>query len=121
MPDVKQKKPPMPISNTRAIYFPYCLQQLEDKSWVVLNRNYKPLGSGTQEYVTYNEVPASFRIAKITASQAAALAYDGVADDEGRIYLYQDACIPTSSDKEMAAYQKRLAVLMKLKLVAEPM
>ena len=60
----------MSMTNTRAIYFPYCLHQVEDKSWVILNRNYKALGSGTEENVMGGNVPATFRIAKITSLQA---------------------------------------------------
>jgi hypothetical protein len=106
----------MPVTNTRALYFPYCLQQLDDKSWIILNRNYKPLGSATEEHVTYEDIDPKMRIAKIASAQARLLAYSGDADAEGRIYLYQDGCIPTDSEKNMTAYLKRLSVLMKLKL-----
>lgn len=115
----------MPIVNTRAIYFPYCLQELKDKSWVVLNRNYKPVGSGTTEFVEYEDVIQDrMRIARITPAQAKKISYkgeiDGTVTGDRTIYLYNDGCIPTSSEKDMAAYLKRLAVLMKLKLVANP-
>lgn len=109
----------MPINSTRAIYLPYCVQQLGDKTWVILNRNYKPLGSGTTDYVEYEDIPIAFRIAKITPAQAKKISYKGDADATEIIYLYDDGCVPTYSKKDMAAYLPRLEALMKLKLVGE--
>lgn len=110
----------MPVTNTRAIYFPYCLQRLDDQTWVILDRNYKPLGSGAKEYVKYEDVPAAIRVRRILPSQARKLAHNSEVDDEGRIYLYDDGCVPTQSERNMAQYLKRLSALMKLKLKGEP-
>jgi hypothetical protein len=105
----------MNITNTRAIYFPYCLKQLEDKTWVLLNRNYKPLG--TDSIVKYEDIPESFRIAKITPKQAQALSFESVSEAKGTIYLYDEGrTVPTGSKKNMDAYLKRLSVLITLKL-----
>jgi len=102
----------MSITNTLAIYFPYCLKQLEDKTWVVLNRNYKLLGSEKHE-----EIQESFRIAKITPKQAQALSFESVSEANGTIYLYDEGrTVPTGSKENMDAYLKRLSVLMKLRL-----
>jgi len=57
----------MPIDNPRAIFLPYCIQRLEDGRYVVLNRNYKPLGFRTTEFLRYEdyhnlcEVQGSYR------------------------------------------------------------
>jgi hypothetical protein len=105
----------MPVTNIRAIYFPYCLHQLDDKSCIVLNRNYKPIGSATEDYVPFGDVDPKTRITRITPAQARLLAYSGEAKAEWRIYLYDGDGIPNA--REMSGYLKRLAVLMKIKLV----
>jgi hypothetical protein len=104
----------MPVTNIRAICLPYCLHQLNDKSWIVLNRNYKPTGSETDDYVPFEDVDPKMRIAKVTPNQARLLSYSGAADAEWRIYLYDGDGIPNA--REMAEYLKRLAVLMKLRI-----
>jgi len=102
----------MYITNTRAVYFPYCLEQLADKTWVVRNRQYKTLGTETRE-----DIPESFRIAKITPKQAQALSFESVSEAKGTIYLYDEGrTVPTGSKENMDAYLKRLSVLMKLRL-----
>jgi hypothetical protein len=111
------KEQTMLTTHARQIYFAYCVHQLADKSWVVLNRNHKLLGSDSAEY---ESVPAPFRIAKITGTQAQKISYLGENDAEGKIYLYNDGCIPSDSEKDMAAYLKRLSVLMNLELKGEP-
>jgi hypothetical protein len=105
----------MSVLNTRAIYFPYCLHQLDDKSWIVLNRNYKPLGSGPAAFADFEDVDPEIRIAKITPNQARLLSFLGETNAEGRIYLYDGDGIPNA--RGMAGYLKRLSVLMKLKPV----
>jgi len=107
----------MSVLNSRAIYFPYCLHQLDDKSWIVLNRNHKPLGSGPAAFANFEDIDPEIRIARITPNQARQLSSLGDAGGAGRIYLYNDGCIPTDNRKNMAGYLKRLSVLMKLKQV----
>lgn len=109
----------MPVLNLRGIYFPYCLQRLDDGSWIILNRNYKPLGSTSKEHVVYEDIDDAFRIPRITPGQVQKLSCTGSIDDDGRIYLYEDSCIPTSGQKHMTAYLERLAILMRLKLTIE--
>ena len=99
----------------RNIHFPYCLQQRADKRWVVLNRNYKPLGNPSDAWVDYDKLPAGSCIARITPTQASKLAYDGSKNNQGSIHLYNDGCIPEDGKDTMTAYLARLAVLMKLK------
>lgn len=109
----------MPVLNLRGIYFPYCLQRLGDGSWIILNRNYTPLGSSIHEHVVYEGIDDAFRIPRITTAQVRKLSCTGPPDEDGRIYLYEDSCIPTSGEKHMTAYLRRLAVLMRLQLKAE--
>lgn len=99
----------------RHTHFPYCLMRNSDGSYVMLNRNYKPVGFMTGEYVKYEEFPISFHAKGLTKKMAAALSARGDEDLE-RIYLYHDGCIPTADKKSMDAYLARIGKLLKLKL-----
>src|SRR5687767_9964865 len=106
----------MSLLSPRHIFFPYCLDQLEDKTWVILNRNYKPVGSSATKFVDYTEaVDPSIRIAKITPTQARRISCRVDEASGSRLYLYDDGCIPTDSPANMAAYLQRLSALMSLK------
>jgi hypothetical protein len=109
----------MPVFSVRGINFPYCLQRLDDKTWVILNRNYKPLGWSSKEWANYEDIDVAFRIRQITMAQARKISYTGEVDDKTRIYLYDDSCIPTAGQKHMTAYLDKLAILMRLKLSIE--
>ena len=100
--------------STRHIYFPYCLHQRNDKLWVILNRNYKPLGTMNDDWSDYEALPAEMCIKSISSAQAKKISYSGESDNTFRIYLYDDGCIPTDSKINMEAYLNRLSVLMKL-------
>lgn len=103
------------LNNTRALYFPYCLHQRQDKQWVILNRNYKPVGSMSDEWVDYDTLPAEMCIKSVSKDQAKRLSHSHDADNSFRIHLYNDGCVPTDSKADMDAYLARVAVLMKLK------
>jgi hypothetical protein len=108
----------MPIMNPRAIFFPYCIQKIKDDRHVVLNRNYKPLGFITEDFVTYENYPIGVKFKGLTARKAALISYKGSTDLD-TIYLYNDGCIPTESAANMKAYLARLEVLAKLKFAEE--
>ena len=97
----------------RSILFPYCIQRVKSGGYILLNRNYKPLGIQSSEWVEYETQP-SVAALKITAATAIKLSWDG-SDNQDRIYLYNDGCIPTDGAAHMDAYLKRLALLMALK------
>jgi hypothetical protein len=103
------------INNVRALYFPYCLQRRKDKLWVILNRNYKPVGTLNDEWSDYDALPANMCIKNVSGAQAKKLSYSGDSDNSHCIYLYNDGCVPTNSQADMDAYLVRVAVLMKLK------
>ncbi len=102
------------LNDILAIHFPYCLRKRNDKLWVILNRNYKPVGSCDEKYIDYNTLPANLCIKNITSARAKRLSYSGESD-RNAIYLYNDDCVPTSSKKAMDAYLARVAVLILLK------
>jgi hypothetical protein len=103
------------LDSVCSIYFAYCLHQRSDKVWIILNRNYKPVGTLSDEWVDYDSIPSSLCIQKITRTQAAKLSYDGSPENTGRIYLYDDGCTPTLNKKHMDAYLSRISVLMSLR------
>ena len=99
--------------NFAAIHFPYCLQQLGDSTWIILNREYRPLGVNMARWVDHELTPIDCRIARILPSQRKKLCCEG--DGSGRrIYLYKGS-IPIHSAPEMAAYLRRLGILMRFR------
>lgn len=102
------------MSEARAFLFPYCIKQLEDGRYIVLNRNYKPLGVQSGDWVVYEEHPSAINL-EITKSIAEKLSWVGEGCTD-TIYLYNDGCIPTDAKEHMNAYLKRLSVLAAVKL-----
>jgi hypothetical protein len=101
------------------IMLPYCLDRQEDGSYVVLNRDYKPLGFATNYWVRYDDYPVAYRIKRLTARQAAKISCHG-SEDLDRIYLYNDGCNPANNKSEAwKAYVKRLDVLRRLPIEVE--
>lgn len=103
------------MENFRTAFMPYCLQRRADGNYVVLNRNYKPVGTVTTDWVRYEDFPA-IKGRHITAALAAKLSHKASRDLD-HIYLYDDGCIPTNSTKAMDSYLRRLSLLAKLKVI----
>lgn len=99
----------------RHTHFPYCITKLENGTYIVLNRNYKPIGFMTDEWVVYEDQPVGVKLKGLTPKKAAQLDHQG-RENVDSIYLYGDGCVPTSSKKDMDAYLARLGILMKLKI-----
>lgn len=97
----------------RHTHFPYCLDQLKDGRYVLLNRNYKPLGFMVDKYVTYEDHPIGVRLKGLTPAVAATIDARG-RDNIKRMYLYNDGCTPDTSPEDAQAYFKRLAIVMDL-------
>lgn len=103
----------------RQIILIYCLQRLADGSYIALNRNYKPIGLATREWVEYETAPGRFKFKRaLSAAQVAALSCHGDAEAE-RIYLYNDGCVPTGSAIHWKAYADRLQRLAGYKVVLQ--
>ncbi len=97
-----------------SIYLPYCLVRQEDGSWVVLNREYKPVGFYTRTWVDYADYPVSVRLRGLGPKTLERLAFNGKYED-GRVYLYNDGCVPTHSPEKLKSYLERVAILAKLR------
>ena len=109
----------MPVSTDfRAVYFPYCIEKQSDGTWVVLNRQYKPVGFNTSDFIEYENYPVSAKLNGIGPGICKKLSYTGQVEGD-RVYLYNDGCNPTNSKADMEAYLKKLEILAKLKLVRE--
>lgn len=104
----------MPLNDFRSVHLPYCLMRQDDGSYVVLNREYKPIGFKTENWVDYEKYPIAVKIKGLTARTAAKISYKGSTDLDA-IYLYNDGCIPTRSAKNMREYLNRLDILAKLR------
>lgn len=102
------------MNELRRFLLPYCLIRQPDGRYVCVNRDYKPLGFNTRDWVTYGNLPIAFTLPTLTAANAARISYKG-SDDLDRIYLYNDGSVPTETPANMAAYLERLAILMRLK------
>ncbi|KDN94605.1 hypothetical protein [Hydrogenovibrio marinus] len=109
------------IAETNALraLFPYCIKQQEDGSYVVLNRDYKPIGFNTRQQVNYEDYPVSFKIPGLSKVVARKLSWEGK-DDKTIIYLYNDGTNPKISPENMEAYLERLERLSRLKLEPVP-
>lgn len=102
-------------SEFRHVFLPYCLEQQPDGRWIVLNRNYKPLGVFGSEWVKYEDHPSLTPIA-LAPEVMAALCAPGSRCTDKRLFLYNDRCTPTDSAAHWAGYQARLEVLARASL-----
>jgi hypothetical protein len=68
-------------------YLPYCLQQVDDRTFIWVNRDYKPLGIIPEDYVDYHDYPW---LVVGAAEPVAAM---------GWIYLFDDGCPPWRNRK----------------------
>lgn len=109
----------MPIGFVAHTHLPYCLHKSSDGRWLVLNRNYKPLGTLSQEWVDYDTHPARLKLHPRTVAAIAKAATNVISDKAGNpevIYFYDDGCIPTDSTPNWNAYSKQLSRVMHAKV-----
>ncbi len=99
--------------NVLRIYFPYCLNKQADE-WVILNRNYKPIGFNTKDSIEYNDYPVSMKIRHLNESKLKKLSCNLNDFSPDKIYLYDDESKPTESSQAMKAYLQKLEILMQL-------
>jgi hypothetical protein len=116
---------------------PYCLKRLEDKPcqadncpqrfekshvhqrWVVLNREYKPIGIGHSSHeISYEPFAIEFKT-PLRDTTLANLSFKGEAPGEF-IFFYDDGCAPWRGDQFAKDYFQRLDELMKLPAFVSP-
>lgn len=105
----------MALSDFRTIYLPYCIKQQADGSWLVLNREYKPVGFNTGDQINYEDFPVSTKFQELDQATLEKLSYSGEAKSES-VYLYNDGTDPLIGAAEMEAYLKRIEILAKLRV-----
>jgi len=92
---------------------PYCLDGDSKRGFMLLNRDYKPVGFNTRAWVNYEGYPIRLKFRGLTPSVAEKLAWDG-RPMPGAIFLYADCCAPYRKTAHMDAYLERLRLLMSL-------
>jgi hypothetical protein len=97
------------------IAFPYCIQRQMDGSYILLNREYKPIGFWTEDCLDYGEYPIGIRFKGLKEDTIRKISIDGEPRDDA-IYLYDDGSVPIRNRKNMRDYLERLSVLMSLKV-----
>lgn len=85
-------------------YLPYCLQKQKDGSWVVCNRNYKPVGFNTSEFIRYEDYPVSAKIGRLGPATISKLQSPGITDSV--IYLHGGYGDLDDSTKAQDYFQK---------------
>lgn len=108
----------MALRDIRSVHLVYCIDQLENGKYVLLNRNYKPLGFQSHEWFDYGAYPIAVSL-RITPKLAARISHTGD-ENTRRIYMYDERCIPTYKTAYTNDYFRRLAILAKLKIKSEP-
>ena len=109
----------MPIGKLAHTHLPYCIQRTTDGKWLALNRNYKPLGTLSREWVDYDTHPDRFALDGRTLSaikRAATGEIESVPGDPGVIFFYDDGCMPTASAADLARYMKAVSLLMNARI-----
>jgi hypothetical protein len=103
----------MALGHFRNVYLPYCLQRVSGGDYIVLNREYKPIGQCTEDVVEY----ATHRMKFLGLGPKLATKISCRASpDLDVIYLYDDGCQPEADVKALKQYFARLALLLKLKV-----
>lgn len=95
---------------------PYCVERLKNRTYVVLNRKYKPVGFSMNNWITYEEHPITFLPCASSEELIKSLSWDQTSSNAEKIFLYADHCKPTDSDKNWSAYSNRLRHLANLKV-----
>ena len=105
----------MALNDYRAVFMPYCLQKQKDGRYAVLNREYKPLGFKTSEWINYDNNPVCVNIKGIRPATAKKLSCHR-SEDTDDIFLYHDGCNPLIDEDYMADYLEKLELLAKMKV-----
>lgn len=113
---VADKGNDMALNDFTSVFLPYCIEKQPDGRYLVLNREYKPVGFKTREHIEYEKYPIYVELKGLGSATAAKLSCNGDSSTD-KIYLYNDGCVPTKSAEHMENYLKRLEILAKLKVV----
>jgi hypothetical protein len=93
------------------VFLPCCLKKQEDGCYVLLNREYKPVGSLTSESINYAGL-GKLKITKALAQKLTDYEHSRIE----QIFLYNDSTNPVLSKRDMDDYLAKLALLAKLRI-----
>lgn len=106
------------ITDFRAVFFPYCLARQPEGTWLVLNRDYKPVGTVSRDWVDYRSHPSCVKLEGLTRALASGLHYQPFEGDiPQHIFLYEDSMSPLRDGPTMSAYLDKLELLARLDIV----
>lgn len=95
--------------NIFCTHLPYCIMHIDTDRYIILNRNYKPLGQTSFDYVDYRKHPSVIHM-KITEKQAIKLSYDGFIKSDC-IYFYDNSDTVLRNTQAFNDYIARLKLL----------
>lgn len=104
----------MPSYDFRCVHLPYCLARQKNGTYVILNRNYKPIGFKTNEHLNYSDYPVEVKFKRFTSATAKILSWNKSPDIDS-VLLYDGNRDIANSSEYMQDYLKRLEHLAKLK------
>lgn len=96
------------MENSQRINLPYCIQRQTSGKYVLLNRNYKPVGNATREWVDYETLDGLDL--RLTEADAQQISWSGN-NNIRHVYLFNDGCAPWAGKRHRVEYVRRLAVL----------
>lgn len=99
----------MALWNFASICLPYCLERQENGDWIALNREYKPLGFKTHDWIKYEQYPIAIKFKRLHRMRDKLHA--GNCEKENLIFLYNDGNAPWLSKRDMGSYMARLSLL----------
>ena len=67
----------MSLNDFRSVFMPYITEKQSDGRYAVLNRECKPVGFYTKDFVTYADYPVLVNLKGLTRTKAAKISYKG--------------------------------------------
>ena len=106
----------MKLNSFLSICLPYCLDKQSNGKFVALNRNYKPIGFLTADWIKFEEFPIAAEIPGLLKEKNLEKVSVKRESGKDRIYLYDDATNPTKSTENMKSYLAKIETLAKLEV-----
>lgn len=112
----------MALGDFFRINMPYGMKKNDQNEWFAFNREYKPIGFNTNEYIYEEKYPVYTKYKGLTEAKILQLSWskkEGITRDEnGEIYmfwLYSDQTNPKDDPKYWDEYFNKIKILSKLK------
>lgn len=114
----------MALTDFFRINMPYGMESNEKGEWMFFNRDYKPIGFNTSDFIDYHKYPVFTKYKALTENKLISLSHQidkkGIQKDEKgkiyKVYFYNDSTNPMIYPKCWDAYLKKIKMLSKLKI-----